>query len=109
MKGQPGDEQDVLADVVQRIVRIAAPEQIVLFGSTARGEANADSDFDLLVVKSGQYHRRRLATEIYRGMIGAGRAVDVVVATPEDIERYGNSEALVIAPALREGRVIFAT
>jgi predicted nucleotidyltransferase len=109
MTGQPGDEQDVLADVVQRIVRIAAPEQIVLFGSTARGEANADSDFDLLVVKSGQYHRRRLAKEIYRGMIGAGPAVDVVVVTPEDIERYGNSEALVNAPAFRQGRVIYAT
>ena len=108
MTGQPGDEQDVLADVVQRIVRIAAPEQIVLFGSTARGEANADSDFDLLVVKAGQYHRRRLAKEIYRGMIGAGRAVDVVVVTREDIERYRDSDALVIALALREGRVVYA-
>lgn len=108
MRGQPVDEQEVLDDIVQRIVRIAAPERVVLFGSTARGDTNADSDFDLLVVKAGQYRRRRFAKEIYKGMIGAGHAVDIIVVTPEDIERYRDADALVIAPALREGRVIYA-
>jgi hypothetical protein len=42
-------------------------------------------------------------------MFGVGQAVDVVVVKPDDIERYGNSHALVIAPALREGKVIYAT
>ncbi len=61
------------------------------------------------MIKSGQYHRRRLAGDIYMGLIGAGRAVDVVVVAPEDIQRYRNSDALVIGPALREGRVVYAT
>jgi hypothetical protein len=41
-------------------------------------------------------------------LIGVGRAVDVVVVTPEDIERFGASPALFIEPALREGKVIYA-
>jgi hypothetical protein len=41
-------------------------------------------------------------------LFGVGQAVDVVVVTPEDIERYGNSPALVIEPALREGKVVCA-
>lgn len=104
---KPDHERDSLELVIQRIVEIAQPEKIILFGSAARNEMTQDSDLDLLVVKSG-VHRRRLAQEIYRGLFGVGRAVDVVVVTPEDIERYGNNPVLIIEPALREGRVVYA-
>ena len=100
-------KQEVLDEIVQRIVEVASPERIVLFGSAARGEMGPDSDVDLLVVKSGA-HRRRLAQTIYMNLFGVGRAVDVVVVTPEDIERYGDSYALVIEAALREGKVVYA-
>lgn len=96
-----------LQEIVRRIVAVAQPEKIIVFGSAARDRLLPDSDVDLLVVKAG-VHRRRLAQEIYRNLIGVGRAVDVVVVTPEDIERYGNSPALVIESALREGKVIYA-
>ena len=33
---------------------------------------------------------------------------DVIVVTPEDIERYGSSPVLIIHPALKEGRVVYA-
>ena len=36
-----------------------------------------------------------------------GAPVDVVVVTPADVERYRDSHALVIKPALREGRVVY--
>ena len=99
---------DVLAEIVRRIVRVAAPERIVLFGSAARGEAGPASDLDLLVIKPGRYHRGRLTEEIYLSLIGVGQAVDVVVVTPEDVDRYRDAPGLVIAPALREGRVVYA-
>jgi predicted nucleotidyltransferase len=108
MRKQPPVDGDALAEIVRRIVRVAAPERIVLFGSAARGESGPGSDFDLLVIKSGTYHRGRLTEEIYLSLIGVGQAVDVVVVTPEDVDRYRESPALVIAPALREGRVIYA-
>ncbi|MDY7079441.1 MAG: nucleotidyltransferase domain-containing protein [Chloroflexota bacterium] len=100
-------KQQVLDKIIQRIVAVAQPEKIIVFGSAARGEMGPNSDIDLLVVKSG-VHRRRLAQEIYMNLIGVGQAVDVVVVTPEDIERYKDSFALVIEPALREGRVVYA-
>jgi hypothetical protein len=49
-----------------------------------------------------------MTEEISMSLIGVGKAVDVVVVTPEDVERYRDSHALVIAPALREGREIYA-
>ena len=102
-----GDEiPDVLDEVVQRIVAVADPEKIILFGSAARGELGPDSDLDLLVVKSG-VHRRKLAQSIYEKLLGVGYPVDVIVVTPEDIERYGDAIGLIVGLALREGRVIY--
>lgn len=96
-----------LAEVIRRIVEVAQPEQIILFGSAARGAMRPHSDLDLLVVKQGNFHRGRLTEAIYMGLIGVGQAVDVIVVTPEDVERYRNSQPLVIAPALQEGKVVY--
>ncbi len=104
----PQDFPEVLNEVIRRIVEVAEPEKIILFGSAVRGEVGPNSDLDILVVKSG-VHRRRLAQEIYRNLVGIGQAVDVIVATPEDLERYRDSPALVIYAALREGRVIYVS
>jgi len=100
--------EETLQEIIRRIVEIAQPERIILFGSAVRGNMGPHSDVDLLVIKSG-VHRRKLAMEIYRNLPGVGCAVDVVVITPEDIERYGNCPALIIEPAIKEGRVVYAT
>ncbi len=100
--------QAVLADIVRRIVEVANPERIILFGSAARGTMTRDSDIDLLVVTRGPAHRGHLTEEIYMNLIGVGQAVDVVVVTPEDVERYKDSHAVVIAPAVRESKVVYA-
>ena len=96
----------ILADIVKRVVEAATPEKIVLFGSAARGTMGPDSDLDLLVIKGGKFNRHRVTTAIYRNLSGA-IAVDVVVVTPEEVERYRDSHCLVICPALREGKVVY--
>ncbi len=99
----------VLADIVRRIAAVARPQQIVLFGSAARGTMGPNSDIDLLIVKGGRFHRGRLVEAIYRGLRGAEAAVDVVVVTPEEVQRYRDDPYLIIAPALREGKVIYGS
>ena len=99
-------DSNKLTDVVHRIVEVAQPDRIILFGSAVRGKMGPNSDLDMLVVKSG-VHRRRLAQAIYRHLIGVGFPVDIVVVTPEDIDRYGNAIGLVLETALREGRVVY--
>ena len=96
----------VLDDIIRRIVEVAQPQRIILFGSAARGDMNPHSDVDLLVVKDG-VHRRQLTQRIYKSLRGAQAPVDVVVATPGDVERYRDTHALVIKPALQEGRVVY--
>jgi len=105
----PQVRQEVLDEIIRRIVEVAQPEKIILFGSTVRGEMGPNSDVDLLVIKSGIAHRGRLAEAIYMNLIGVGQAVDVIVVTPEDVEQYRNVFGLVIEPAIKEGEVIYAS
>ena len=99
-------DSNKLTEVVRRVVEVAQPDRIILFGSAVRGEMGPNSDLDMLVVKSG-VHRRRLAQTIYQNLIGVGFPVDIVVVTPEDIDRYGNAIGLVLETALREGKVVY--
>jgi predicted nucleotidyltransferase len=99
-------EED-LREIVRRIAEVAGPEKVILFGSAARGEMRPQSDLDLLVVKRGVYNHRAVAAEIYRALRDVDYSTDVLVVTPEDVERYKDSFCLVLYPALREGKVIY--
>jgi len=101
---------DMLHEIVWRMWRIgevADPAKIVLFSSAARGEMRLNSDLGLLIVTAGNPHRGRLTEENHMGLRGVGTAVDVIVVTPEDVERYRDTHAIVIKPAIRDGRVIY--
>lgn len=102
-----GVDSGVLDEVVRRIVEVAHPERIILFGSAARGDAGAESDLDLLVVKSGNYRKREMAVRVRRAIGSTGRPIDVIMARPEDIKRYGSTPGLVYAPALQDGWVVY--
>jgi uncharacterized protein len=95
--------QEILDDIVQRIVGAVQPTRILLFGSAAQGRMGPDSDVDLLVVMPDGIHRRRTAQDIYRSLTGLGIAKDIVVATESDVRDYGDNSSLVLFPALREG------
>ncbi len=103
--GQVPDQD--LRDIVRRIVEVAEPERIILFGSAARGQMGPNSDLDLLVIKGGEYDRGTTVRDIYRRLRDIEYAKDIVVVTPEDVEQYRDCSALVICPALREGKIIY--
>ncbi|MDD3927940.1 MAG: nucleotidyltransferase domain-containing protein [bacterium] len=95
-------------EIVKRVIATASPLKIILFGSAARGEMGPNSDLDILVVMPTGAHRRQTAQKIYRSLIGVGFAADIVVVTEEDIERFKDSDATVIRPAIEEGQVLYA-
>ncbi len=94
-------------DIIRRVVETAQPEKIILFGSAARGDMGPNSDVDLLIIKE-EADALNLMARIYRKLHGVGAAVDAIVVSPEDVERFKDSHALIIKPALREGRVVYS-
>lgn len=93
--------------LIERIVDCVHPLRIVLFGSAARGEMVDDSDVDLMVVMPEGTHRRRTAQRLYRTIRGVALPFDLVVATPEDLERHRDTPGLIYREILREGVTLY--
>src|SRR5260370_13620222 len=83
----PSAGDPILADVVRRIQQLYHPEQIYLFGSTARGESGPDSDYDLMVVVPDSTSvALRGSGRAYKAIWRLGVAIDVLVWTHSDFE-----------------------
>ena len=95
-------EQRVRA-AVDEIVAATDPEQVVLFGSVAKGTAGAESDIDLLVIGDPGRHADQKRT-----CARTGDQVDVFVTDRATAERYRYSAAYLESIALEEGRTVYA-
>jgi hypothetical protein len=97
-----------LAEIVRRLVRAYQPVHIYLFGSSARGDAGADSDYDLMmVVPDDASPERKRAKLAYDCLWGTGAAADVVVWTEGHFNRRSSVVTSLPATVLREGRSIY--
>lgn len=96
-----------LSEAVDRIVNKFHPLKIILFGSWARGSSRDDSDLDLLVVLPKTEHARKAAIQIGNSLSNLPISKDIIVTTPEDIEKYGKTVGDILLPALEEGKVIY--
>lgn len=99
--------QETLDEIVSRIVERFDPDKIILFGSRARGDNATRSDVDLLVVMAVPHTRRRLATEIDLSLLGIDLPADVIVVTPEEVQRNQDRIGTIIRPAILEGKVLY--
>ena len=103
---------DALLDrMVRAIVAEVDPEQVILFGSRARGDARADSDVDLIVVEAEPFgperNRHREMVRLYHALAGFRVGIDVLVYSQDDVEYWRDSLNHVLARALREGRTLY--
>ena len=101
------DVAEKITEITKRIIEASQPDKIILFGSHARGDFNTDSDLDLLVVIPDVKHPRAESTRLRGVLRGLLIPVDIVVATPEQIERLGNVLGLVYHAALSDGEILY--
>lgn len=95
-----------LDEIVRGIVSAVHPDRIVLFGSAARGAMKSGSDLDLLVVKNVS-NLREFSLRVRDSLPVDRPPVDVLAATPELVERHGDSLGWVLRPAVEEGTTIY--
>jgi predicted nucleotidyltransferase len=95
-------------DVVNRMAKALNPEQIILFGSRARGDHRNDSDYDVLIVVPDTTESTiKLAGDALIAARGKRFGMDVVVYTHSEFENSLRERHDVVYHAMQDGRVVY--
>jgi hypothetical protein len=106
--GEPSEKDPVLLEIVERLKRHLDPERIYLFGSRARGESGADSDYDLpVIVGSSDLPRYKRNQEAFRLLRGIGASKDVIVLTRDEFGEKRQVASSLAATVEREGCILY--
>jgi len=107
-------ESDVLPVTQARILEIGrkigrefAPQEVILFGSYARGDQTADSDIDLLIVFPHGVDKAAEAIRIRRAIGRINTGVDIVVSSAQEVAEWEDVLGTIFYYARREGRPIY--
>ena len=103
------ERDPILAEIIRRLVEALQPERIYLFGSRAREDAGADSDYDLMVVVPQLTEPAyRLAQRAHSVLWGLGTAADILVWSRDAFDGRRHLKASLPATVLREGTLLHA-
>jgi uncharacterized protein len=103
----PPVTDELLVEVVHRILTIGSPSKILLFGSHAKGTARSDSDLDLLIIEESDLPRYRRSGRYRRALCGVFPAKDIVVWTPQEVEEWKTVPNAFISTVLAEGKLLY--
>ena len=98
---------DVISIMVNRIITKFQPLRIILFGSQARGDATESSDIDLLVIMKNVENKHQTTVAITRLLKDMPISKDIIVSTPDEIERLQDVVGTISYIAAREGKIIY--
>jgi predicted nucleotidyltransferase len=94
-------------EIVAKIVDAFHPRRIVVFGSRARGEADPESDLDLLVEMETDKPPRDRIRAVDALFARRRWSMDLLVYTPEEVRRFRDTVGTVLYTIEREGKVLY--
>ena len=97
---------DRIEEFGRRIGEEFGAEKVFLFGSYARGEANPDSDVDILVI--GPFEGRNVDRSVeIRMKLRPGFPMDLLVRTPEKVRERIEMGDMFMREILEQGKVLY--
>lgn len=100
--------QEKVQAVIQRLIQVAKPKKIILFGSYVRGGVTRDSDLDVLVVTGDEVESpRRESVRLRNSLSDINMPMDILVVPYSRFERLRKKIGLIYREADRRGKVVY--
>lgn len=103
-------QSEITNEITKRIVDNFNPERVILFGSRARDDAHANSDYDVLIIAPSNVPQWKRSIPVYlklKGLI-TGVGIDVVWWTEDEIAYWAGVKTHFINRILNDGKVMYA-
>jgi len=97
----------LIEEIVRRVLSVAKPDKIILFGSAATGEMTRDSDIDLLIVEPQPKNRREEYVRIRQALGDLDYPFDILFISTDWFEASKNVIGGIAYPAHKYGKVIY--
>lgn len=104
----PEVTEELLDEMVKKIVSHFYPEKIILFGSHAWGMPDIESDVDLLIIQESNLRPARRSAQISSACRPRGLSVDFLVKTPSEIKHQLQIGNPFLKRILEQGRILYA-
>ncbi len=101
--------QKEIRNITEQIVEKYKPEKIILYGSFAYGKPHKDSDVDLLVLKKTKKRKTKRHLELDRILLDRTMPLDILVYTPQEIEKRVSLNDFFIKNILKQGKILYVT
>ncbi len=82
------------------------PEQIILFGSYAKGTQDEDSDIDLLIIQDTDLPSYKRGIDIRMSLIGTKMPIDILVYTRNEFEKEKNDKYSFLYSAINTAKIL---
>ena len=97
-----------IEDVARKIGKKTEAQAVILFGSHARDQAGIHSDVDLLVIAESDLPRHKRSRQLHLMFKPYPFPMDILVYTPEEVEKESKFRLSFISRILREGKRLYA-
>lgn len=102
-----GIGEQTIQEIVQRILTVAKPDKIILFGSAATGQMTRDSDIDLLIVEADTSNQRDEYVRISKALWDIDYPFDILFIAAQWFEESKDVIGGIAYPANKYGKVIY--
>ena len=99
--------EEIVKQAITRLIEVAKPQKIFLFGSYARGDAREQSDLDFLVVEREVKNRRKEMVRLHDAIRSMHIPVDILVVSEASFTEWADVPGTVIHKAKTEGRLCY--
>ena len=99
--------EELIQETKERIVSAVHPDKIIIFGSYAYGKPTKDSDLDLLVIMPSDEPMHKRVLPIRKLLRDFHVPKDIIVYTPQEVDKWKDASAAFITSIIRKGKVIY--